>query len=190
MKGIRAKPKPFGGTRPVIMNAGASPTGRSFAIRNCDAFFTNPSRISVEETRDIVQAAKRDAAAFGRELDVYSVGVVTCRPTQKEADDYYRHTVVEHADWAAVDEILAMKNIRSDQMSADEFQVRRLQQANGMGGLPLVGDPDRVASLMNDLATAGLSGVAVSLVNYVDELPYFCAEVLPRLERLGWRQRH
>src|SRR3954453_18938099 len=28
MKGIRAKPKPYGGTRPVIMNAGASPVGQ------------------------------------------------------------------------------------------------------------------------------------------------------------------
>ena len=37
---ICAKPKPFGGTRPLIMNAGASPTGRAFALRNCDAFFT------------------------------------------------------------------------------------------------------------------------------------------------------
>ena len=30
---------PYGGTRPVIMNAGASATGQAFAIRNCDAFF-------------------------------------------------------------------------------------------------------------------------------------------------------
>src|SRR5215471_14730871 len=46
MKGIRGKPKPFGGTRPVIMNAGASPTGQAFAIRNCDAFFLQASRTS------------------------------------------------------------------------------------------------------------------------------------------------
>src|SRR5919108_3254521 len=32
LKGVRAQPKPFGGTRPIIMNAGASPTGRAFAI--------------------------------------------------------------------------------------------------------------------------------------------------------------
>ena len=44
LKSIRAKPKPYGGTRPVIMNAGASATGRAFAIRNCDAFFVRPSR--------------------------------------------------------------------------------------------------------------------------------------------------
>ena len=57
-----------------------------------------------------------------------------------------------------------------------------------MGGLPLVGDPDAVAQALAQLATVGLSGIAVSFVNYLDELPYFCAEVLPRLTRLGLRQ--
>ena len=33
------------------------------------------------------------------------------------------------------------------------------------------------------------TGIAVSLVNYADELPYLCDEVLPRLERAGLRQR-
>jgi FMNH2-dependent dimethyl sulfone monooxygenase len=35
---------------------------------------------------------------------------------------------------------------------------------------------------------AGLTGIAVSFVNYLDELPYFCAEVLPRMARLGLRE--
>ena len=57
-----------------------------------------------------------------------------------------------------------------------------------MGGLPIVGDPDHVASQLIDLSKAGLTGVAVSLVNYIDELPFFCDEVLPRLERVGLRE--
>ena len=32
LKGVRAKPKPYGGTRPLIMNAGASATGQAFTI--------------------------------------------------------------------------------------------------------------------------------------------------------------
>jgi len=58
-----------------------------------------------------------------------------------------------------------------------------------MGGLPLVGDPDTVARQMAQLTAAGLNGIAVSFVNYLDELPYFCAEVLPRLARLGLRDK-
>jgi alkanesulfonate monooxygenase SsuD/methylene tetrahydromethanopterin reductase-like flavin-dependent oxidoreductase (luciferase family) len=43
LKGVRAKLKPYGGTRPLIMNACASPTGQAFAIRNCDALFSTVS---------------------------------------------------------------------------------------------------------------------------------------------------
>jgi alkanesulfonate monooxygenase SsuD/methylene tetrahydromethanopterin reductase-like flavin-dependent oxidoreductase (luciferase family) len=187
LKGISAKPKPVGGARPAIMNAGASPIGRAFAIRNCDAFFTNAMGLSVTQQGEIVASAQDDARAFGRELDVYTVGVITCRPTQREADDYYHYSVVENADWASVDDILAAKNIRPDQMPAPEFHEKRLQQANGMGGLPLVGTPDRVAELLANLASAGLRGIGVSFVNYIDELPFFCDEVLPRLQRRGLR---
>jgi FMNH2-dependent dimethyl sulfone monooxygenase len=58
---------------------------------------------------------------------------------------------------------------------------------NGMGGVPLVGDPDRIASDLIALAEAGIRGIGVSFVNYADELPYFCDEVLPRLTRAGVR---
>ena len=85
LKGIRGKPKPYGGTRPVIMNAGASPVGQAFAIRNCDAFFLQASRTSLDETAQQVINAKAQAKEQGRELGVYTVGVVTCRPTKKEA---------------------------------------------------------------------------------------------------------
>jgi alkanesulfonate monooxygenase SsuD/methylene tetrahydromethanopterin reductase-like flavin-dependent oxidoreductase (luciferase family) len=101
--------------------------------------------------------------------------------------DYYRHCIVEHADWGAVDNILAMKNITPQTHAPEEFRRIRDHQANGMGGLPLVGDPDTVAIDLAKLAAFGLTGIAVSFVNYLDELPYFCAEVLPRLARSGLR---
>jgi FMNH2-dependent dimethyl sulfone monooxygenase len=190
VKGARAKPKPFGGTRPLVMNAGASPTGQAFAIKNCDALFSNVSRgISFDETAAHIRNVQALARSSGREIGVYTVGVVTCRPSQQDAADYYRHTVIDNADWRAVDSILAMKGVTPEQHGAGEFQRIRDHQANGMGGLPLVGDPDTVARELAELAATGLTGIAVSFVNYLDELPYFCAEVLPRLERLGLREK-
>jgi dimethylsulfone monooxygenase len=189
LKAVRAKPKPYGGTRPVIMNAGASPTGRAFAIRNCDAFFTQASRTSLTETADRVQSAKQEARQYGRELDVYTVGVVTCRPTQKEAEAYHRHCIVDNADWSAVDLILAKRKISPDTVGIEEHQRQRVHYANGMSGLLVVGNPDEVAQQLVDLSKAGLRGIAVSFINYADELPYFVAEVLPRLERAGVREK-
>jgi FMNH2-dependent dimethyl sulfone monooxygenase len=56
---------------------------------------------------------KAEAASHGREIDVHAIGVVTCRPTQRDAEAYYRHAIVENADWSAVDLILAKKDISS-----------------------------------------------------------------------------
>jgi alkanesulfonate monooxygenase SsuD/methylene tetrahydromethanopterin reductase-like flavin-dependent oxidoreductase (luciferase family) len=189
LKKVRAKPKPFGGTRPLIMNAGASPTGRAFAIRNCDAFFTQASRTSMAETAQRVKEAKDDAKAQGRELDVYAVGVVTCRPTKKEAEEYYHYATIENADWSAVDGILGKKNISVATVGEEEFQRQRHHYAHGMGGLLMVGDPDQLAKQLAELSRAGLRGIGFSFVNYLNELPYFCDEVLPRLERMGIRAK-
>jgi len=189
MKGIRGKPKPYGGTRPVIMNAGASPTGQAFAVKNCDAFFLQASRTSLEETQQRVQRAQNAAREQGRDIGCYTVGVVTCRPTKKEAEEYFRHCIVECADWSAVDSILALKNISPQTVPMAEFLAQRSGYAQGMGGLPLVGDPDHVAAQLANLAKAGLTGIAISLVNYLNELPYFCDEVIGRLERMGLREK-
>lgn len=186
-KGIRAKPKPYGGSRPIIMNAGRSGNGQAFALKNCDAFFTSAGMRSNEQTRSDVSAIKEQAASYGREIDVYTVGVVTCRPTKKEAEEYFHHVSVERADWNAVRDILALKNISPETVGEDEYNRHRVQYANGMGGLPMVGTPDEVAQTMADLSQAGIRGIGISMVNYLDELPYFREEVLPRLQRLGVR---
>jgi len=189
MKGVRGKPKPYGGARPAIMNAGASATGQAFAVKNCDAFFLQASRTSLDETAQRVKAAQSAARAQNREIGCYSVGIITCKPTRKEAEDYYHHCTVEHADWSAVDGILALKNISPRTVPMEEYLTKRSQYAQGMGGLPIVGDPDHVAALLADLSKAGLTGFGISLVNYADELPYFCAEVIGRLERMGLREK-
>jgi alkanesulfonate monooxygenase SsuD/methylene tetrahydromethanopterin reductase-like flavin-dependent oxidoreductase (luciferase family) len=185
---VRAKPKPYGGTRPLIMNAGASVTGRTFALRNCDAFFTQALRRTADEIARHVSDVKAEAARYGREIDVYTVGVITCRPRSKDAEDYYHHCTVDNADWSAVDLILAKKNISRETVGEAMFNEQRINYANGMGGVPIVGDPDRVARQLADLSRAGLRGVGVSFVNYLDELPFFCGEVLPRLARMGLRE--
>jgi alkanesulfonate monooxygenase SsuD/methylene tetrahydromethanopterin reductase-like flavin-dependent oxidoreductase (luciferase family) len=189
LKNVRAKPKPYGGSRPLIMNAGASTTGRGFAVRNCDAFFTQVSRTSITETAQRVKEAKDAATAQGREMDVYGVAVLTLRRTQKEADEYYHHCTIDNADWSAVDSILGKKNISPATVGQEEFTRQRHFYAHGLGGLLMVGDPDRVANEIAALSSAGLQGLGVSMVNYLDELPLFRDEVLPRLERLGVREK-
>jgi alkanesulfonate monooxygenase SsuD/methylene tetrahydromethanopterin reductase-like flavin-dependent oxidoreductase (luciferase family) len=187
---VRAKPKPYGNTRPMIMNAGSSGPGQNFALRNCDAYFTatSTSRGSVDATAKMVQQVKADAAAFGREIEVFTVGQVVCRPTQKEAEDYYHHAIIDNADWGAVDGMLSIKDITPETVGADEYKKKREYFASrAIGGYPYVGTPDRIAEDMAALSRAGIRGIAFSFVNYLDELPYFRDEVLPRLVKMGVR---
>jgi dimethylsulfone monooxygenase len=190
LKRVRAFPKPFGGTRPIIMNAGSSATGQAFAHRYCDAFFTATagSRTSLEGNAKHVAEIKTKARAFGRDIDVYTVGQVICRAQQQEADDYYRYAIIENADWGAIERMLALRNITPHTMTPEDYAARRQYfAANAIGGYPFVGTPDKVAQELAGLAAAGLRGIAISFVDYLGELPFFCAEVLPRLARLGVR---
>ena len=52
----------------------------------------------------------------------------------------------------------------------------------------MVGDPDMIAASFGRCAEAGMGGIALHMLNYVDEFPLFRDEVLPRLERMGLRQ--
>ena len=203
LSGVRAKPRPFGGTRPVIMNAGSSGAGQDFAMRNCDAFFTSTgaTRLAAagtaaesndatlfERTAKHVEDIKAAGRHFGRDIEVYTTGQVICRPTQREAEAYHRHANVDNADWSAIERMMALRNITPQNTPSDEYAAKRAMQASsGIGGYPFVGTPDKIAQEFAAIARAGVRGVAVSFVNYLDEVPYFCAEVLPRLAHMGLR---
>ena len=81
------------------------------------------------------------------------------------------------------------RDITPASKGVEEYNRQRRFYANGMGGLPIVGDADLVAKTLAALSAAGVTGIGISLINYLDELPFFCEEVLPRLERLGLRER-
>jgi FMNH2-dependent dimethyl sulfone monooxygenase len=190
LRGVREKSKPYGDSFPLTMNAGTSGDGRAFALRNCDAWFTtlntptlNPADIHAVAER--VNEAKAEAGASGREIEAYTVGIVICRPTRKEAQEYHHYVAFEYADWEAIDAILKMRGL--DTGTPEQIQQRRQAQANGMGGVPFIGSPDEIAAYLAGLSQAGFRGCGISMVNYADEFPYFRDEVLPRLERLKLR---
>ena len=89
-----------------------------------------------------------------------------------------------------IERMLALKDITPQNTPAAEYAAKRsLQAESGVGGFPFVGTPDKVAREFADIGRAGVRGIAVSFVNYVEEVPYFCAEVLPRLQRMGLRAK-
>ena len=127
------------------------------------------------------------APRIAREIGVFTAGMLICRPTRREAEEYRHYVMVENVDRAGIDRMLEMKG----QLDGPAEEVARQKSAimNGKGALPLYGTPDDVAEILSRLSTAGVNGVGLSLVNEIDEFPYFRAEVLPRLERLGLRHQ-
>ena len=186
LKGVRTKPKPFGGTQPIIMNAGASADGLAFATRNCDAYFTAARMDTLDGAARKVEEIKAYARAQGRTIRVFTTAEVYCRPTREEAEARFRYCSVEHADWSAIEEIMPLYGRPVDR-SDPQFEEHRRRFAYGFSGFLIQGTPDDVASAFERVSRAGFDGVAFSFFDYAADLPYFAQEVLPRLERLGVR---
>jgi alkanesulfonate monooxygenase SsuD/methylene tetrahydromethanopterin reductase-like flavin-dependent oxidoreductase (luciferase family) len=187
LRGVRAKPKPFGGSRPAIMNAGSSPRGRTFAIANCDAFFTGATLDTFESAAANVAAIRAEARSLGHEIGVFTTGDVICRPTKREAEEYRRYVAEEHADWGAVEYGIRIREMKAPTDPA-EYQAYLRKTVLRLSGFSMVGTPDDVTDMMARVSGAGFDGIGFSFVNYNDEFRYFRDEVLPRLERAGLRR--
>lgn len=183
--GIYANPRPFDGP-PPIMNAAGSGEGRAFAAGNADYLFM--IALDPDQSREDVAAIKARAAAAGRSAGVFTLAHVVCRPTQAEAEEYYRWYSVENADWAAVDTLMALQGLHAQSFPPEALVTMRGRFAAGHGTLPIVGDPDHVAVELARIEAAGFAGTTLSFVDYVREFPYFRDEVLPRLEAMGLRE--
>lgn len=187
LRGLRLKPKPHGGSRPLMMNAGASPTGRAFALRNCDAFFTAIRFPDLADAAKEVANVKAAGKALGKDIGVYTVGQIVCRPTRREAQDYWRYWTEETADWGAAEYMLALKGYKREDDPQGYDRMRRAL-VHGQSGYDMIGTPDDVAEYLARLSAAGFGGIGFSFLNYLLELPYFAQEVLPRLHRMGLRE--
>jgi alkanesulfonate monooxygenase SsuD/methylene tetrahydromethanopterin reductase-like flavin-dependent oxidoreductase (luciferase family) len=188
LEGVVGFPKPHFGDRPLLMSAGSSPAGRDFAARHADCLFMH--LVDEATLADEISALRDYAVRVGRtdRIGVYSSGHVVCRPSQKEAEEYYEYYAVEKADMVSV-ETLMRTRAEGRSLSPGKAAYNKRLLASGIGTFAIVGSPDFVAEKFRKLADAGLDGMAFGLVNYLNELPLFAAEVLPRMQRLGIRER-
>ena len=172
-----------------MMNAGSSEAGRWFAIRHSDLHFDAVETPEASTPR--IAESKRLARERGRDIQVWTPVGIVCRPTQKEADDYLEH-VVDHADWDAIGYLAGLHAKEGRRQTDPQLLVHSghnplARRALARGSYCVIGDPDAVVREFARLQAAGLDGLAINFVDYLKELPYFAAEVLPRLQRLGVR---
>ena len=188
LKGVVSRPAGLQPGRPLTMNAAFGGPGRDFAAAHCDLLFSTFSDIA--DGRGHVEDIAGRAKAVGREVGVYTVAHVVCRATQGEAEDAYDRYALREADHGAVDTHMAGKKQFSQSHDADAYTRYRQRFAGGAGTYPLVGTPRRIADEIVRIAEQGYGGAGLSFVNYTDELPAFCAGVLPLLEEASLRAPH
>ncbi len=187
LKKVRANPKPIRQPRPIVMNAGQSGSGLEFAVRNADYLFRAVQKLSTAKSE--IEQVKKLTKALNRKLDVFTNVYCVCRPTVREAEDFHHYYAVENVNEEAVERMYVGRGIKDDHnLSASVKADIKLRMAGGNSGYPLIGDPDTIVDKIKSLSEIGFSGIAMGLVNFLDELPYFQEEVLPRLEGLGLRQ--
>ena len=182
LRGVVSRPAAVQQPRPLLMNAAFGGPGRDFAAERCDALFTVFTEIADAGTP--VAEMRARAANTGRDVSVYGVCHVVCRESHAEAEDAYERYAVTLADHAAVDRHMAGKQAHASSHDPAVFARHRKRFAGGAGSYPLVGTPVRVAEEIAAIAHQGLAGLALSFVNYTDELPLFIAAVLPRLRAI------
>ncbi|MBS0242101.1 MAG: LLM class flavin-dependent oxidoreductase [Proteobacteria bacterium] len=181
--------------RPLVMSAGFSPKGRDFAAQAADALFTTMSDLA--QAPAFLADVATHMARYRRTLPVYVMGHVVCRPTRKEAEEFYYYFAEELADAEGQAYYRRQRGTKVGVGAATQGRPleNRFMTASGKkldgaypGTYPMVGAPDDVAAEMARMSEAGLAGCSVAFLDYLKEIPYFAAEVLPRLERLGLRK--
>ena len=185
LKNVNGKPKPWGQGRPTLMSAGSSPAGRRFAVKHTDCLFM----VITEEAKIASDVAQARAVPGADKVGLYASGHLLCRRTAKETKEYYHYLVQEKGDWEAAENIIAKRAAGNSQSLSPELMRKMMERViSGGATFPVIGSYDEVAEKFLRLSEAGLDGMALILVNYVNEMPVLRDEVLPRLERLKIRQ--
>ncbi|MEK9683680.1 MAG: LLM class flavin-dependent oxidoreductase [Rhodospirillaceae bacterium] len=183
LKGLICKPKPWRDTTPMIISAGNSPAGRAFAARYADGLFT-----SIREIQDLPQKVSDLRSVKGkRGAGIYASGHLICRPTRSEAEDYYHYLVYENGDWEAAEHTV---KIRTKGGSTSGPQLAKMKEAiiSGTGTFPIIGSYDDAVDRFKQLSQSGLDGIAIGLVNFIDDMEWVSGEILPRLKKIGLRE--
>ena len=72
LQGVAGRPQPWGGRRPILMNAGNSVAGREFGARHCDLVFDQPHYL--DQARDRIRSVRRVAREHGKEIQNLHLG--------------------------------------------------------------------------------------------------------------------
>jgi FMNH2-dependent dimethyl sulfone monooxygenase len=187
MKDAFVTPKPVHGSV-LMVNAASSGAGLAFAARHSDLIFiTSPAGASLDRACEALPAhnarIKAMARAHGRDVRTIINPHVICRETEREARAQH-DAILTHQDPVAADNFFATF------AGGDQVSWRAATREDWVigGNVHVVGSPDQVVDAFARLHAAGCDGVQVNFYDYLPELEFFGARVLPLLAQAGLRR--
>ena len=145
--------------------------------------------------RAVIAETKADAAALGRNIEVFGQASIFCADSEQEAKDYLDYCVNEKGDFAAASNLMdwlfsTTKANDGKERGAMPTHIRQeilKKLVAGHGGSILVGTPTQVVEQMQGLAETGLDGTTISWVDFEGGLEQFRTKILPLMIQAGLR---
>jgi alkanesulfonate monooxygenase SsuD/methylene tetrahydromethanopterin reductase-like flavin-dependent oxidoreductase (luciferase family) len=172
---------------PAIMNAGGSKTGREFIAKYADSGYVILAGYDVDAARTLVAERTAEGAALGRDVGTWTTAYVIQRDTMEEAQAYLHKIFVDEVDESAGQAAAHFLGLNSSAMAPDQWEEFKLHLRAGYAGYPLVGTADHIAEKLAQLSDAGVAGISLSFVDFIDGIERFSADVMPKLEAAGLR---
>jgi dimethylsulfone monooxygenase len=189
MKKAISRPKPIQPGGIPIMNAAQSPAGIRFSAKNSQIGLLGLRGDSPEEWVPQVEHYKKMAREeFGRDIQIWTNASAVLRDTTKEAEDFLRYYSEEFVDGECLDSIMETISVENRvPKGSPQLAFMRKRMATG-AGYPLVGDARRIAAELEGMSRAGIDGVIMTWLDYINGVERFARDVLPLLERAGLRK--
>jgi FMNH2-dependent dimethyl sulfone monooxygenase len=186
LRGAYVSPKPVSG-RPILVNAGSSDAGLAYAAKFSDLIFiTSPGGADINAALETLPAHTKQirdlAAAEGREIRTVINPHVICRDTEGEVRAVCQ-AILDGEDTPAVDNLVGSMR-KGDQAS---WRGHERQQRVIGGNVQVFGTPEQVVDQFIKLKAAGCDGMQINFFDFVPDLEYFAARVLPLMKQAGLR---
>ena len=189
MKKAISRPHPVQPGGIPIMNAAMSPVGMRFAARHSQIGLIGLDGTDFGQWRAHAENYKKMAREeFGRDIQIWTNCSVVQADSQREAEDYLRRFAVDNVDTEALDGVMRTISIENNiPLDSERLALIRTRMATG-AGYPLVGTADKIAAELQAISGAGVDGVIMTWLDYIDGVGRFARGVLPLLEQAGVRK--